>query len=755
MTAFADGYSHVRGESEFVCDLPLPAGTLHAAVRGSPVAHGRLLRIHTGAARGVDGVRAVLTAADIPGRNQVGAVIPDEPLLAENSVDFMGQPIAMVVADDPATAALAAGLITADIEQLPVVLDPREAARAGSLIAEPVVFASGDVDAAWARCDVVVQGSTRSAGQEHVYLETQSALAEPQEGGRIVIHSSTQSPTAVQRAAARVCGLHMQQIEVDTRRIGGGFGGKEDQATHWAVLAALATLRLRRPVRLVLDRHDDIAMTGKRHPYEADFRIGLTRDGRIHAYEVTFYQDAGAHADLSTPVLDRTLFHAANAYAIPNVRATGLSCRTNTAPNTAFRGFGGPQGMYVVEAALTAAAEQLGVERSVIQRANLLRDGDTFHYGQRVVNARGRQCWDALDKIVDPQEVSRRVAGFNAASPWVKKGHAWMPICFGIAFTNTMLNQASALVHIYTDGSVGVSTAAIEMGQGVNTKIRLIASRSLGIGPDRVMVESTNTTRAANTSATAASSAADLNGHATMLACNDLLQRLRTVAAGLLGHDDPDRISVVDGRVHDRAEPTALVWEELVQATWVARVSLSAQRHYATPGLGFDRTTAKGHPFNYHVFGVALIEATLDCLRGVYRVDAVHAVHDAGRSLDPVIDLGQAEGALMQGIGWMTLEEVLHDKDGRLLTDALASYKVPDVMSTPPVVDIHLLERVDNPRGPYSSKAIGEPPLMYGIGAWFALREAMRAFRPDGRFDWVAPLTPERVLMQLYDGVGR
>jgi xanthine dehydrogenase large subunit len=754
VTAFADGYTHVRGESEFVCDLPLPAGTLHAAVRGSQIAHGRLLRVHTDDARDVDGVQGVFTVADIPGENQIGAVIPDEPLLADDTVEFMGQPVALVVADHPATAASAAGLVTVDVEPLPVVLDPREAARSGSLIAGPSVFTSGDVDQAWAQCDVVVHGSTRSGGQEHVYLETQAALAEPREGGRILIHSSTQSPTAVQRAAARVCGLPMHQVEVDTRRLGGAFGGKEDQATQWAVLAALAAQTLRRPVQLVLERHDDMVMTGKRHPYQADFRIGLKRDGRIHAYEVTFYQDAGAHADLSPPVLDRTLFHAANAYAIPNMRATGLSCRTNTAPNTAFRGFGGPQGMYVIEAALAAAAEALGVDRAVIQRANLLRDGDAFHYGQRVENAHGARCWDALDAIVDPGEVARRVAGFNDASAWVKKGHAWMPICFGIAFTNTMLNQASALVHVYTDGSVGVSTAAIEMGQGVNTKIRLIAARTLGIAPHRVMVESTNTTRVANTSATAASSAADLNGQATMLACADVLRRLRAVAAGLLGHDDPDRISVVDGRVHDRAEPTALMWEELVSAAWGARVSLSAQCHYATPGLGFDRTTTKGHPFNYHVYGAALIEVTLDCLRGTYEVDAVHAVHDAGRSLDPVIDRGQAEGALMQGIGWMTLEEVVHGSDGRLLADALANYKVPDVKSTPAVVDFHFLERADNPRGPYSSKAIGEPPLMYGIGAWFALHEAMRAFRPDGRFAWVAPMTPEQVLVQLYDGVG-
>ena len=748
-----DAERHVRGESLFIDDLPMPEGTLHAHVCASDVAHGTLISIEADAARAMAGVVAVLTAADIPGDNEIGTVVADEPLLAEGSVHFIGQPVALVVAEDAATARAAAALVVIRTEPLPVVTDPREAFRAGDLIVPPVTFELGDVDGAWADCAVVVAGTTETGGQEHLYLETQGALAVPVEGGGVKIHSSTQGPTAVQRAAAHVCGLTMQQVEVDVLRLGGGFGGKEDQATCWAVLCALAAIRCHRPVKLVLHRRDDLRMTGKRHPYSSDFRIGVTGEGRILAYEVTFFQDAGACADLSPAILDRTLFHCTNSYAIPNVRATGNSCRTNLPPNTAFRGFGGPQGMFVIEAAISAAADALGVDRSVVQRANLLQEGDQLPYGQRVERCHAEACWDALEADAPAADARARVAAFNAEHTWRKKGIAWMPICFGISFTNMMLNQASALVHVYTDGSVGVSTAAVEMGQGVNAKIAAIAARTLSVGPGRVRVESTNTKRVANTSPTAASSAADLNGRATELACGVLAQRLREVAARLLGHGDAARVELRDEQVLDAGEPSGFTWLDVVSEAYQSRTSLTAQQHYATPRIHFDRATHKGDPFAYHVFGAAQIEVTLDGLRGTYDIDAVHVVHDVGRSLDPVIDRSQAEGAIMQGIGWLTVEEVQHTPEGRLLTDSLATYKVPDAMSVPGELAVRFLEDSDNPYAPFSSKAIGEPPLMYGIGAWFALREAMRAFRPDRTYALVAPLTAERVLCALYDGV--
>lgn len=718
-----DAEQHVRGTSRFVADLPLPHGALHAYPAVSDHAHGRIATIDPGPALRLPGVVAVLTARDIPGANQIGGIVADEPALAEGLVRYVGEPVALVVAEDARTAVRAAAAVRLVVDPLPPRLEPDPL----HLVCPMQRFELGDVDNAWAACDVIVDGTAASPAQEHVYLETQSALVLPGDGGRLHVHSSTQSPTGVQRAVAAVCGLPMQLVEVDVVRIGGGFGGKEDQATRWAVLCALAAQRTGRAVRLILRRRDDMRMTGKRHPYRIPFRIGGTRDGRILAFDVTFLQNAGAYADLSPAVMQRTLFHCTNSYAVPNVRATAYSCRTNLPPNTAFRGFGGPQGMLAIEWALNAFAEAAELSRESVQRRNLLQEGDEFPYGQRAQAVRAGQCWEALDAQQPPEQVAARIAAFNASHPWHRKGYAYQPICFGISFTNTMLNQASALVHIYTDGSVGVSTAAVEMGQGVNAKLTAIAADALGVSAQRIRIESTNTARVANTTATAASVGTDLNGHAVRLACEDLAARLRALAMEL---------------------PDGAGWTEVVAAAYQRRISLTSQHHYATPGIGFDRAAGKGHPFAYHVYGTALLEATVDCLRGTYRIDAVTLVHDAGRSIDTVIDRSQIEGALLQGIGWLTCEEMIWDAAGRLVTDSLASYKVPDTLSAP-TVDITLLE-ADNPLGAASSKAIGEPPLMYGIGALFALRSAVQAFRPDRPPVWDPPLTAERVLMALY-----
>jgi xanthine dehydrogenase large subunit len=444
---------------------------------------------------------------------------------------------------------------------------------------------------------------------------------------------------------------------------------------------------------------------------------------------VFFYQNAGCSADLSTAILERTLFHTTNAYFIPNVRATAASCRTNLPSNTAFRGFGGPQAMFVMESAIYKAAQTLGVEPSVIQKMNLLREGDMLPYGMRFQNHPLRQGWEDAEQRYDAAGLHKRAEKFNAEHRFEKKGVAMMPVCFGISFTTTFLNQASALVHVYTDGSVGVSTAAVEMGQGVNTKIRQVAAATLCIDPDRVRVETTNTSRIANTSPTAASSGADLNGNATRLACLSILARLEEVAASLL--------------------PAKLDWPELVAAAHARRINLTAHAHYATPKIHFDRTTEKGEPFLYHVTGTAIVEATVDCLRGTCRVDAVRIVHDLGRSLNLLVDRGQMEGGLLQGIGWMTMEEIQHDDNGRLLTDTLTTYKVPDMHCAPGIVEAHFIE---NPAGPGSvlgSKAVGEPPFMYGIGAYFAILSAMRAYRPALDAFFNAPLTSEKLLLKL------
>jgi len=745
-----DAMLHARGESRFVDDLPEPQGMLFAAVLGSPLAHGRIRRLDAGKARGLPGVIAVLTAADIPGENQIGTIQPDEPLLASGEVHCVGQPVALSVAATEAQARAALAAVELELESLPAVFDAREACRQGLLIQPPRTFALGDTEAAWKECDVVVEGRADSGSQEHLYLETQAALALPGEAGALKVYSATQGPTAVQRAIARVLSLPLHKVEVEVPRLGGGFGGKEEQATPWAALAALAAFRLVRPVKLVLKRREDMRFTGKRHPYSSDFRLGAKYDGRLLAYQVTFYQNAGSTTDLSPSILERSLFHATGSYFIPNVRATALSCRTNLPSNTAFRGFGGPQAMFVMEAAIARLAEELSLEPEAIQEKNLLSEGDAFPYGQRAAKVQARRCWQEAAARYRVAERRRQAAEFNRTHALEKKGLALMPVCFGISFTNQALNQAGALVHVYTDGSVSVSTAAVEMGQGVARKLREVAARVFSIDRERVRLEPTSTARVANTSPTAASTGTDLNGKATELACRAILQRLRGVAAQELGKSEADKVELREEQVFYGGEPSSLTWAKLVPAAFARRVSLTAQAHYDTPGIFFDRAAAKGEPFAYHVYGTAVCEVTLDCLRGTYEIDAVQVVHDLGPSLDPLADRGQAEGGIVQGIGWLTLEEVVHSPEGRLLSCDLSTYKVPDLHFAPRRLEVHFLEDTVNPLGVFNAKAIGEPPLMYGIGVYQALRAAMRAFRPGLQLPFAAPLTPERVLMQLY-----
>lgn len=747
-----DAALHTHGESQYVSDLPQPAEMLHAAVLSSPVAHGKILRLDFAGALAMEGIVAVLSAADIPGENQIGPLIQDEPLLAAGKVSYIGQPVALAVGKDPVLVRKALKKIALEIEELPPITDPREAFARGEIIGAARTFSLGDIDAAWEKCDLVVEGRCDIGGQEHLYLETQAARALPQEGGTLKIYSSTQSPYAVQKHAAKVLGVANHKIEVDVKRLGGGFGGKEDQATAWACLAALGAWHTQKPVELLLSRHEDLQMTGKRHPYSSDFKIGLSREGKILAYEAKHYQNAGATADLSPAILERTLFHSTNAYFIPNVRVFAASCRTNLPPFTAFRGFGGPQGMFVIESAIAKAAEALGMPREEIQRKNLLKDGDVFPYGQVAEQARAQITWQAAAEKYRLPEIRRRIEDFNREHFEVKKGFAVMPICFGISFTATFLNQGSALVHVYTDGSVSVSTGGVEMGQGLNTKIANIAARSFGVREERIRVESTNTTRIANMSPTAASASTDLYGKATISAINQILERLKAAAARELKLGEPEKIAIVEEKILYNGKETGWEWAKLVQAAYFSRVSLSAHAFYATPQIGFDKTREKGHPFAYHVYGAAIIEVTVDCLRGTYEIDAVKLVHDLCRPVNRLVDLGQIEGGLAQGLGWMTMEDLQFDDKGRLLSNALASYKVPEVYFMPDDLQVTLLEDAENPWGPYGSKAVGEPPLMYGIGVFFAIREAMKAFRPQNVFGFHAPMTPERVLMELYSG---
>ncbi len=741
---------HVRGESLFIDDMNTPDDVLYGTVITSVVPHGKIHSIKLGNALNIKGVVKIFDHNDIPGENQIGAIIKDEELLSDGIVKFIGEPIILVLSEDPDSGKKAAEEIKVEISPLPAITDPRESFKKGNLIIPARTFDHGDIDSAWDKCKVVVEGKVESGGQEHFYMETQASLAYPVENDGVKIHSSTQSPTAIQRAVSNVLGIPMNRVEVDVRRLGGGFGGKEDQATPWAALAALGSYLTKRPVKIVLSRSEDIRNTGKRHPFSSDFKIGLDSSGKIIAYEATFYQNCGAYADLSTAILERALFHSTNSYSIPNVRVTGISCYTNLPPFTAFRGFGGPQAMFVIESAIRKAAAEIGIDPVIVQKMNLLKEGDLFPYGMKTENCTLVKTWEILEEKFGIKKVFDDIREFNKKSKMVKRGAAVMPVAFGISFTNKMLNQAGALVHIYTDGSVSVSTGAVEMGQGVNKKIINVASETLSIPVSYVRIETTNTTRVANTSPTAASSGADLNGMATRTACLRLVDRLRTVAAEKFG-STPDKIEFKNGEIHETGGKKSLSWEELIEAAYSERVSLSSQAFYATPDIYFDKSTEKGKPFAYHVFGTAIVEAELDVLRGVYKFNRVSIVHDTGKSLDEQTDLGQIEGAFIQGLGWMTIEELLFNETGSLITGGSSTYKVPDIKFIPDEMNVEMFQGLKNPYAVLGSKAVGEPPFMYGIGGYFAVQNCISAANPEAVLDYNCPVTPEKVLTDLLE----
>ncbi|RLD45414.1 MAG: xanthine dehydrogenase [Bacteroidetes bacterium] len=745
-----DSIGHVTGKSIYLDDIPEQKGSLHALPFASSIARGRIVNINFSKATALEGVVKIFTWKDIPGENQIGGILPDEPLFAEKNVDFIGQPIACIVAESELIARKARKLIEVEYKELKPILDPREAAKSGQFLFPPRTFQSGNIDSSWKKCTHIFEGRSDSGGQEHLYIETQSAYALPMENGNLKVHSSTQGPTLVQKTIAKVLSLPMHRIEIDVQRLGGAFGGKEDQATVWACMAAIAANALQKPVKISLHRMDDMYMTGKRHPYTSDYKIGLSEDLKILAFEVDYFQNGGAAADLSPAILERTLFHITNSYFIPNVKANAYSCKTNLPPFTAFRGFGAPQAMFVVESAIAYAAGELNIPGQIIQRKNLLKKGDTFPYGQKAEEDNAEKSWEQATKHFNIPKLSKEIETFNKGNEQFKKGMALMPICFGISFTKTPMNQARALVHIYQDGSIGVSTGAVEMGQGVNTKLLQVAAQTFSVNPERVKLETTNTTRVANTSPTAASSGADLNGKALQKACNALLERLKTRSAKLL-NCKIDAIQFKDETVFVHEKASKLKWNELIETAFLERDQLTEVGHYATPVIHFDKTKEKGHPFTYHVYGTAVLTVTLDCLRGIYSFDEVKIVHDFGESMNLEIDLGQIEGAVVQGIGWMTLEELAWDEKGRLLSNSLSTYKVPDIYAAPKEIICIPLQT----RGPelaiLKSKAVGEPPFMYGIGAYFAIQNAIKSFNPNYQLKFDAPFTPEKVLMSLYE----
>ena len=638
--ANVDAPGHVTGRSIYVDDVPVMEGTLFAKIFDSTIAHGIIKHIDFSEAEKMEGIVRIFSAKDITGANEIGGIIQDEPLLSNGKVNFQGQPILLIVAETEDAAEEAMQAIKIEFDLLPVITDPREAFKQGELLCKSRTFSIGNTLHAFSNCKYIFEGEAETGGQEHLYLETHGAYAYPVENGGLRIYSSTQGLRHVQETVAHVIGVPMHAIEVDVTRLGGGFGGKEDQAAMWASMAGLAAYKLKRPIKCIPHRTEDMRMSGKRNPYKSDYKIGLDEALNIVAYEATYYQNGGAAADLSPAILERTLFHGVNSYDIKNVQLTAHSCRTNLPPNTAFRGFGGPQGMFVIEAALDHVAKALGVDKDFIQRKNMMDNGTVFPYGQVVTDCEAKNCWDEAVERFSLNTLKNEIEAFNQANDLIKKGYSLMPVCFGISFTNTMMNQARALIHIYWDGSVSVSTGAVEMGQGVNTKMIQVAARYLGINTGRIRLETTNTTRGANTSPSAASATADLNGKAVIDACNQINERLFKVIRKLYKAADDALVLIKDEKVFIDGIQQEIKWHELVLFTFQQRVNLSAKGHYATPEIYFDKTIEKGHPFAYHVYGTAITTTTVDCLRGTYEIDAVHVVHDFGSSINMSIDLG-------------------------------------------------------------------------------------------------------------------
>jgi len=724
---------HVTGTAPYTDDLPEFAGTLHAALGLSPLAHGTLHGIDVAALKALPGVVDVFVAADLPGANDCGPLVHDDPLLAEGTLRYLGQPVFAVVAAtrDAARRAAAKAREVIQADPLPPVLDPRAAHAAGQYVIPPMRLARGDAAQALAGAPHRLQGTLNVGGQEQFYLEGQIAYAVPAEAGGLRVLCSTQHPSEMQLVVGHALGLPAHAVQVECRRMGGGFGGKESQSAVFACLAAVAAKRQGRPVKLRVDRDDDFMITGRRHGFVIDWDVGFDDEGRILGAEATLIANAGHSADLSGPVMTRALCHFDNAYWLPHVALHGVCARTNTQSNTAFRGFGGPQGAIAIEHVMDTVARHLGRDPLAVRRANLygVAERNVTPYGQTV---RDNVIHDLLGELLDGIDLAARrseIDAHNAASPVLKRGLALTPLKFGISFNVVHLNQAGALVHVYTDGSVLVNHGGTEMGQGLNTKVAQVVAHELGIPLASVRCTATDTAKVANTSATAASTGSDLNGMAAQAAARTIRQRLAAFVAANPQH-------------------AGLDWPALVQQAYLARVQLWSDGFYATPGLHWDKTTLQGEPFFYFAYGAALSEVVVDTLTGEWRLLQADVLHDAGRSLNPAIDLGQVEGAFVQGMGWLTTEELVwHPQTGRLLTHAPSTYKIPTANDCPPELKVRLFTR-DNPAETiHRSKAVGEPPLLLPFSVFFAIRDAVAAaggHRSLPPLD--APATPEAIL---------
>ncbi|TAK94834.1 MAG: xanthine dehydrogenase molybdopterin binding subunit [Aquabacterium sp.] len=740
---------HVAGQAAYIDDLPELAGTLHAALGLSPVAHGQLLTIDIAGLKAQAGVVAVLTAADIPGLNDCGAIVHDDPILADGEVHYLGQPVFVVLSAQRETARRVAAMAKdfVQIAPRPALLTPEAAHAAQRYVVPPMHLQRGDAAQALAHAPHRFQERFHIGGQEQFYLEGQIAYAIPKENHGLLVHSSTQHPSEMQHAIAHALNLHAHHVQVECRRMGGGFGGKESQSAIFACVAAIAAYKLQKPVKLRPDRDDDFMITGRRHCFVHDVDVGYDLDGRVLSAKVDMVSRAGFSADLSAPVMTRALCHFDNAYYLPAVDLHGYCARTNTQSNTAFRGFGGPQGALAIELIIDSISRQLGKDPLDVRLANLygLTNRNTTPYGQLVED---NVLQPLLDQLVSSSDYRARrvsVSTFNASNPVLKKGLALTPLKFGISFNVVHLNQAGALVHIYNDGSILVNHGGTEMGQGLNTKVAQMVAHTLGVKINRVRVTATDTSKVVNTSATAASTGSDLNGKAAADAAQQILSRLIRMLTDQ--HKVPEQaIRFADDQVHMADQ--ILRFEDVVMAAYMARVQLWSDGFYATPKLHWDRETMQGRPFFYFAYGAAVSEVLVDTLTGEWKLLRADVLHDVGQSINPALDIGQIEGAFIQGMGWLTSEELYwHPQTGKLMTHAPSTYKIPTASDCPADFRVDLFGNQNAEDTVYRSKAVGEPPLLLPFSVFLAIRDAISSVGhhkvdPPLR----APATPEAIL---------
>ncbi len=743
--AHESAHLHVSGEAAFVDDLPELAGTLHAALYPSDKAHARITSIDLTNVQDAPGVFAVITADDIPGQNDCGPIISDDPILADGFVQYVGQPVFMVVADTYLNARRAVRQASIVYEEIEPVLDVRDAHAHGQYVLRPMHITSDATAAASSEAAFSETGSFRLGGQEHFYLEGQVAYAAPREDGCLHLWSSTQHPTEMQHVVAHCTNRDANQVVVEMRRMGGGFGGKESQSAQYCCLASIAATLLERPVKLRLDRDDDMVMTGKRHHFEYDYTVDYGDDGRIESLQLQMLIGAGFSADLSGPVATRALCHVDNAYDLQRADLSAYCCKTNSQSNTAFRGFGGPQGAFASEYVIDNIARNLGLDPLDIRKRNFYaRDAAVTPYGQTIEDNVIHELVAQLEDSGDYRYRREQLRAFNADSPIIKKGIALTPVKFGISFNVVHFNQAGALVHVYTDGTFLVNHGGTEMGQGLNTKVAQVVALELGVAVSQVRATAADTSKVANTSATAASTGADLNAKAAQNAARQIRQRLVEFLVSEYGAED-SKIRFEQGRV--LFAKRSMAFRELVEAAYQARVQLWSDGFYKTPGLHWDREALRGSPFYYYAYGAAVSEVAIDTLTGEAVLLRADLLHDAGHSINPAIDLGQIEGGFIQGMGWLTSEELVWNAQGRLLTHAPSTYKIPSVSDCPTELHTRLFENSNVKDTILRSKAVGEPPLLLAFSVFFAIRDAIASVA-DYRINppLNAPATGEAIL---------